>query len=300
VKLSRLRDAVPDLRHDSEFWRRAVRFGASRGPTPFVRYSPPLFGVASAALLPAARRALLAELRRVGADPGPLGAYGVFASYASALTEAFSAASGRTDKLEGEIVGDDHYRAARDEGKGVIVATAHTSGWYAAGPLLGSVYDDEVLVVMRKERDPRAERVQAEARARLGLRVLALGDDPLAAVPLLSHLRRGGVVALQVDRVPEGQRALEATARLGVEEIPLALPEGPLALAGLAGAPIVVVLGKREGFLRYRVQVSEPVRLPRRPSGVELRTAADKIATTLVRFIRENPRDWFHFSAPRS
>jgi KDO2-lipid IV(A) lauroyltransferase len=300
VKAGPIRDAVPDLRRDSEFWRRAVRFGATRGPTPFVRYSPPLFGLASAALLPATRRALIAELQRVGADPGPLGAYGVFASYASALTEAFSAASGRTDKLEGEIHGDEHYRAARGEGRGVIVATAHTSGWYAAGPLLGSVYDDEVLVVMRKERDPRAEQVQAEARARLGLRVVALGDDPLAAVPLLSHLRKGGVVALQMDRVPEGQRALQATARIGAEEVPFAIPEGPLALAGLAGAPIVVVLGKREGFLRYRVQVSEPLRLSRRPRGEELRAAGDHIATTLVRFIRENPRDWFHFSGPRS
>lgn len=295
-----IREGLPDLRHDSEFWRRALRFGATRGPTPFVRYSPPVFGVLSAALLPSARRALLSELERVGADPGPLGAFGVFASYASALTEAFSAASGRNDKLAGEIVGDDHYRAAREEGRGVIVATAHTSGWYAAGPLLASVYHDEVLVVMRKERDPRAERVQAEARARLGLRVVVLGDDPLAAVPLLAHLRRGGVVALQADRVPEGQRAVAATARIGAEEVPFAIPEGPLALAGLAGAPIVVVLGKREGFRQYRVQVSEPVRLARRPSGAELRAAADRVATTLVRFIRENPRDWFHFSGARS
>jgi phosphatidylinositol dimannoside acyltransferase len=293
-------DRMPDLRHDSEFWRRALRFGASRGPTAFVRYSPPAFGVASAALLPSSRQALLAELQRLGADPGPFGVYGVFANYASALTEAFSAASGRNDKLEGRIVGDEHYRAARADGRGVIVATAHTSGWYAAGPLLGSVYDDEVLVVMRKERDPRAERVQAEARARLGLRVVLLGDDPLAAVPLLSHLRSGGVVALQVDRVPTGQRAIDATARLGDSEVPFAIPEGPLALAGLAGSPVVVVLGKREGFLRYRVQVSEPVRLPRRPPEEQLRKAADRIATELVQFIRANPRDWFHFSGPRS
>ncbi len=283
---------LPDLRRDSEFWRKAVRWGAMGGPTTFVRYSPPFFGVVSAILMPKVRANVQRDLARLGAPLRPLGVYTLFANYASALTEAFVAAGGRRDKVEGKIIGDEHYRAARAEGRGVIVATAHTSGWYAAGPLLGSVYDDEVLVVMRRERDPNAERIQAEARTRLGLKVVLLGDDPLAAVPILAHLRKGGVVALQVDRVPPGQKSFTVTREDGAV---MDVPEGPLLLAALSGAPIVVVLGKRESFLRYSVQVSEPVHVARRPSRDELIAASSSIAGHIVAFVRENPHDWFHF-----
>lgn len=287
MKLPRL----PDLKHDGEFWRKALRFGASRGPTPFVRFSPPIFGALSAVLLPRVRRNVRRDLARLGAPLTDLEVISLFANYASALTEAFAAASGRRDRLEGLITGDEHYRAARALGRGVIVATAHTSGWYAAGPLLGSVYADEVLVVMRRERDAAAERVQAEARERLGLKVVLLGDDPLAAVPILAHLRKGGVVALQVDRVPPGQDRV--TAR--VSGASFDVPEGPLMLASLSGAPVLVVLGRRDGFLRYSVQVSEPVHVPRRPSRADLEACAMAIAHHIVAFVRDNPRDWFHF-----
>lgn len=286
------REKIPDLKRDSEFWRKAVRWGATGGPTAFVRYSPPFFGVVSAILMPKVRANVERDLARLGAPLSRFGVYSLFANYASALTEAFVAGSGRRDKVEGRIVGDEHYRAARAGGKGVIVATAHTSGWYVAGPLLGSVYDDEVLVVMRKERDPNAERVQAEARDRLGLKVVLLGDDPLAAIPILAHLRKGGVVALQVDRVPPGQKSYAVTQPDGAS---MDIPEGPLQLAALSGAPIVVVLGKREEFLRYSVQVSEPVHVPRRASHEEFVRAASAIARHIVSFVRDNPHDWFHF-----
>ena len=296
--LERARRELPDLRRDSEFWRRALRAGASAGPTSFVRYSPPFFGVLCAVLMPGIRKNVEKELLRLGAPLSPTGVYSLFANYASALTEAFAAASGRNDKLAGTIVGDEHYQVARALGRGVIVATAHTSGWYAAGPLLGSVYTDEVLLVMRRERDESAERIQAEARARLGLRVVLLGDDPLAAMPLLAHLRKGGIVALQIDRVPDGQQGVRVNvASEGEPEIKMELPEGPLLLSALSGAPIVVVLGKRVGFLEYRVQVSEPVRVPRRPNPIELSEAARAIAKHIATFVRENPEDWFHFTA---
>lgn len=288
----RLRALLPDLKHDSSFWRRAMRAGAVHGPGPFVRYSPAVFGLAFAAALPKMRARVTDNLMRASGRASLLDVARVFTGYASSLTEAFAVGSGRNERLVAEIKGDHRYHEAKAKGRGVIVATAHTSGWYAAGPVLGSVYDDEVIVVMQNERDGAAQEIQKQSRDELGLRVVHVGSDPLAAMPLLAHLRKGGIVALQMDRVPEGQRARKVQF-LGA---PSEVPEGPLMLSALSGAPIVVVLGRRLGFLQYEIEVSDGVMLSRRPSPSELDEAAQLLATRIESFVTRHPTDWFHFT----
>jgi phosphatidylinositol dimannoside acyltransferase len=291
--LQRIRRLVPDLRHDSEFWRKAARFGAVHGPDAFVRYSPPLIGWGWALALPSFRKRVAQSLRLAGGTGSPLEVARVFSTYALSLTESFAIGSGRNERLRARIIGDASFQAARALGRGVIVATAHTSGWYAAGPILSSVYEDDILVVMQHERDGRAESVQQEARDKLGLKVVFAGEDPLAAMPLLVHLRRGGIVALQMDRVPEGQRGIEVS----LAGAPFVIPEGPIQLAGASGAAIVVVLGRRVGFLDYEMRVGQMVNVPRRPSREAVSAAAREIAAQIETFVREHPTDWFHFSA---
>ena len=294
--LDRLRRRLPDLKHDSEFWRNAIRAGAVYGPDPFVRYSPTLFGLAFAAALPKARKRVAKNLEQAQGSASIVDIARVFTGYASSLTEAFAVGSGRNERLEAKITGDESFLEAKRRGRGVIVATAHTSGWYAAGPVLGSVYDDDVLVVMERERDSGAEGIQERSRKALGQNVIFVGDDPLAAMPILAHLKRGGIVALQMDRVPKGARGRRVEFLGASHE----LPEGPFMLAALSGAPIVVILGRRLGFLRYEIDVSEPITLPRKPTPEELDRAAAHVAGKIEAFVKRHPTDWFHFSVPRS
>lgn len=281
-----------DLRIDSSLWRRAMQGGAVHGPEPFIRYSPPVFGAAFALALPAVRARVRENVRRAKGSASMRDVVDVFANYACSLTEAFAVGSGRSQRLVAEVRGDAVYRRAKAIGRGVIVVTAHTSGWYAAGPILRSVYDDRVLVVMQHERDAGAESVQARTRRALGVEVVHVGDDPLAALPLLGHLRRGGVVAIQIDRVPEGTRGFEVDF-LGARS---SLPVGPLQLAGLSGAPILAVLGRRIGFLDYVVDVSGGWTLPRRADDAALGAVARDVSATLERFVRAHPTHWFHFT----
>ena len=69
-----LRALLDDLRHhDSLLWRRAIDAGVTHGPDAFVKLSPPLFGLAFAALLPGYRRAVLRNLRLVyGTSPSDI------------------------------------------------------------------------------------------------------------------------------------------------------------------------------------------------------------------------------------
>jgi KDO2-lipid IV(A) lauroyltransferase len=285
-----------DLRPDSRFWRTAIRAGAEHGPDFFVRHSPPLFGLAFAAALPRLRARVRENLRRARGDVGPLrdarDVAEVFANFASSLTEAFATASDRGERLVCSIDGEAGFLAGRAMRRGMIVLTAHTSGWHAAGPVLATDDALPALLVMRRERDAAAGAIQELARERLGARALQLdGSDPLAALPLLPHLRAGGVVAFQIDRVPAEVRG-RSVELLGERAL---LPEGPFRLAALSGAPIVVVLGRRLGYMRYALEAGAPIVLSRRPSDAELDGAACDVARAVDRFVRAHPTHWFDF-----
>lgn len=54
---------------------------------------------------------------------------------------------------------------------------------------------------MQRERDPGAMELQDAIRQALfgGMQIVHLGGDPFAPLPLMQHLRDGGIVALQID-----------------------------------------------------------------------------------------------------
>src|SRR5262249_7815631 len=144
-----------NLRPDSALWRRAMAAGVAFGPDSWVRYSPPFFGLAFGAALPQLRRILRDNHRRVLGRRHPLieliDVASVFSTYASCITEALLLGSGRGYKLLPRSRGVEHYRACAAEGRGVLIATAHTAGWEVAGPVLRSVHPAEVVIVMRRE-----------------------------------------------------------------------------------------------------------------------------------------------------
>lgn len=291
-----LRALLDELRrHDSGLWRRAVEAGVKYGPDPWVRYSPPLIGLACAAALPAQRRAVQRNLRLARGPASPLAELAsvarVFATYASCLTDAFVAGSDRGDVARGRIVHDERFAEAISAGRGVILATAHAGGWQVAGPLLQGRHEVDLLVVMRRERDARAHELQETVRDRAGMRVAYVGDDPLDALPLYAHLRKRGVVAVQMDRLPRGMRGRKGL----LFGAPWDVPEGPLRLAAASGAPMVPVFTRRLGYMEYEVHVATPIRLPHKPSSSDLDAAAQAVLDAMETFVRANPTQWFQF-----
>jgi phosphatidylinositol dimannoside acyltransferase len=290
---ARLRQA---FRPDSALWRRAFAAGVEHGPDAFVRYSPPLFGVAFAAGLPVARGIVRSNLRRVlGRRPAAAELYdvaAVFSNYACCLTEALLVGSKREGyALRSTARGVAGYYEAAAEGRGVIIATAHTAGWEIAGPVLAGIHPAEVVIVMQRERDEQARAIQDEARVRAGVKVVHTGESAFDALALLGRLRRGAVVAMQIDRVPPGMRA-RVTSLFGD---PWHVPEGPLALAAASGAPILPVFTRRIGFMEYEALVAPAIRLPRRASASQLDGAARQLTAAMETFIHDNPTQWFHF-----
>lgn len=281
---------------DGAFWRRAARLGASSAPRWFVRWSPPVIGAAIALAMPDLRRRVSEQLARARGRVGTLrDAFDVartFANFASCLTEVLSTGSKNGLPPEATVRTSPCVDALLSADGGIIFATAHTAGWESLGALLARRHNKRVMVVMQRERDEGARELQDALRqVPAGLQILHVGENPLESLPLVRHLREGGVVALQIDRVPPGMsgRSVRLFGKPG------AIPRGPLLLAQLTGAPIVPVFSARAGHRRYAVHVSEPILVPRRAEARAIDTAAQRIADALSEFVSAHPTQWFPF-----
>jgi KDO2-lipid IV(A) lauroyltransferase len=279
--------------HEAAFWRRLASWGAVHGPTWWVRYSPPVFGAAAAILVKDARRAALRNLHRIRGPASPAkdarDVLATFSSYASCLAEMLANASPDGPVTpSATIYGERHIKTALARGKGIVLVTAHTAGWEVAGPLLARDYAAKIMLVMQPEPDERARAISDEARRRAGLAIAHVGTDALASLPLLRHLNEGGIVALQLDRYAPGMRTRSSQG--------WKLPEGPIRLAQLSGAPLLPVFCAREGFRKYVIDAYAPLLVPRRASEAELDDAAAHLASAMTRFLRAHPTQWFHWA----
>jgi lauroyl/myristoyl acyltransferase len=280
---------------DGAFWRRAARFAARRAPSWFVRWAPPLFAGAIAFARPDIRARISGQLARargrVGTLRNTIDIVRTFANFASCITEALSVGSKNGRPPNARVYRRQCVDDLLSTPDGVILATAHTAGWESIGALLARKHPRRVMMVMQRERDDGAGAIQDAMRERGGVRIVHVGDDPLASLPLIRHLREGGIVALQIDRVPRGMvgRAVRLFGQ------PAAIPEGPLRLAQLTGAPIVPVFSARTGYRRYEVYVEDPFVVDRRAAPTAIDAAAQRIADALGEFVGAHPTQWFPF-----
>jgi KDO2-lipid IV(A) lauroyltransferase len=278
---------------NSAFLRKLAWLGAARAPFWVLRYSPPLVGWTAAVLSKDARTRVVENLHRIR-GPAPvwrntIDTMRTFASFAGALGESLATGSKNERPLEPVIEGAEHLR--RLVGGPFIIGTIHSGGWDVLGALLTGDLQLDMVVVMAHEEDAAAEQLHDEVRGKAKVRVVHVGSDALDALPLLGQLRRGGIVAMQLDRTPPGMRTIPV--RLFGEEG--ALPEGPFHLARLARAPLVPIFCARTGFRRYHIVIHPPVRIDRADPPEATEKAAQSIADRITTFLREYPSQWFNF-----
>jgi lauroyl/myristoyl acyltransferase len=278
------------------FWRSMAYAGARYGPTPWVRWSPLGIGLVFALALPSTRRVLRDNLRAM-LGPRPRWVEEVevlrtFVNYAHCLAESLGGDRPEALGAVREVVGREHVEVAVARGRGVVLVTAHVGGWDAAARVLAAEFGAPVMLVMEAEADGRARVLHDGVRSRGHVQVVHVGTSPLDALPILRHLRSGGIVAIQLDRPHRGGVNFE-TSLFGEQ---FWVPRGPFALAALTGAAVLPVFCWRNGYFDYGVQVEKPYWIERRSGPRVLEAAASRAVDGLRTFVQRHPTQWFHFS----
>jgi phosphatidylinositol dimannoside acyltransferase len=282
-------------RHESAFWRRLALAGVRHGPSWFVRLGPQLIGTFFALVLPEERRRVRHALRRVHGPRAPhvegRDVVRTFCDYAACLAEGMGAERLEATTARVEVNGAEHLSRAVAGGAGAVLVTAHVGPWDAAARLLSTSLASPVVLVMTAEPDAQARALHDELRHRAGVEVLVIGESPLDALPLLRHLREGGVAAFQLDRPAPSARSLPA--RLFGR--PFAVPEGPFRIAALARVPVLPLFASRSGYFSYEIEIGEPLECAARATEAELEVVAQRCVQRMERFIAAHPTQWFHF-----
>jgi len=287
-------DGAP-RRHESALFRRLALAGVRHGPGWFVRLSPRVIGALFALVLPDERRRVLHALRRVHGPRAPhvevRDVMKTFSDYAACLAEGLGAERAEAAQAHVEVRGREHLTQVLAAGKGAVLVTAHVGPWDAAARLLNADLGARVVLVMEPEPDAEARALHDEVRRRAGVEVLAIGGTPLDALPLLRHLKGGGLAAFQLDRSAPSARVL-GTSLFGRA---FAVPEGPFRIAALARIPVIPLFAARLGYFSYAIEIGAPLHSALPLAEGELERTAGRAVRELERFIASHPTQWFDF-----
>jgi KDO2-lipid IV(A) lauroyltransferase len=248
-------------------------------------------------LLGRERRALVSNLRTIcgrGRPPLLWKAYWVFYSFCDFMVSyCYVPHASHAELLAMLSSGDDGREIIDDclsEGNGVIVWTAHLGNWEFASRLL-ELHGRPVNVARVVEQGNPAEIMLRDLMTNDLLRVVQLNDDAMASLKLLHALRNNEIVAIQGDRV---YQPFQADVRFFGSPAPF--PLGPFLLSYVSGAPVVPGFVVRDGWLRYRVIMGQPIRLAHAGDREhDLRTGLEQAVRFLEERVRIYPDQWMNF-----
>ncbi len=281
--------------YDSLWLRKLAYLGARYGSTGFVNASPVLIGSLFSTFMVRHRRAVLHNLRLIRGKRDFLSEQRdiarTFSQYAACLTEALGFERIGSQGIRYEIAGEHHLNVLSTDPAGFVVLTAHTGAWDLAADHLRQKLGRPVMIAMQREPNAAAMQFQDTLRSRRGVNVAHVGENAFEGLTLLRHLRCGGVLAVQLDRLPQGSREIELEMFRGS----FCVPAGPFQLASLAKVPLVAIFCARLGHFEYAVTINEPIRIAARATHEQMKRAASDAVSSLERFLRQYPTQWFNF-----
>jgi phosphatidylinositol dimannoside acyltransferase len=187
--------------------------------------------------------------------------------------------------------GLEHLQAAKERGKGLIIALPHIGSWEWGGSFLNSIGMGMTAVAEELE-PPALFEWFKEKRESIGIRVEPLNDK--AGATLLATLRAGGVVGLLCDRDIQGN---------GVDvdffSERVTLPAGPATLALRTEATLVAAACYSGPGRDHFAAVTPPIDTARTGKLREdVRRVTQLVAYELEGLIQRAPEQW-HVLEPR-
>lgn len=234
------------------------------------------------------------HLRRVLGETGDVEdqARAMFASYGRYWAEVFWVRPRRKQFIRdhAEVVGLEHIEAAKQAGRGIVLALPHVGNWEAAGAKAREL-DVPVLAVAEALPNRRILEWFVDLRRRMDIDVVHTQSGKRVMGELLKRVQQGGTVALLADRDLSG-RGIEVEF-FGERTT---VPAGPVSLAERTGATLLPVGCYFKPGRGHLFVVHPPVVFqPGNSREATLAAGAQHLASILERIIREAPEQWHLF-----
>jgi phosphatidylinositol dimannoside acyltransferase len=184
-----------------------------------------------------------------------------------------------------KIEGLHHLTRAVNDGKGVIIATAHLGNFEFGAHVIASRGVDMMILVEAFDKAPLLRKIVALRRGK-GVRILSVG--PSGMKEGLRTLRRGGTVTIVCDRDLQGSGM--KIPFLGQET---SFPVGVVDLALRTGAAVVPIFSLRKPHNRTSIFVEPPLKISQNENRDQaLKANLARLVATLEKYIRKYPEQW--------
>jgi predicted LPLAT superfamily acyltransferase len=216
-----------------------------------------------------------------------------YLTFARTLHDRVYFLAGRTAEFTVEQHGTQVVERALSNGRGCVLLGSHL-GSFEVLRVIGSLERKlPVNVLLYPDNATNAETVAAELCPELKTRVIPLGR-PDTLLRVRECLERGEIVGML------GDRALKAdkTVRCDFLGVPARFPQGPLLLAAILKAPVVLFFGLYLGGRRYAIHFepfAQEIAIGRQDRGAQLQPWIARYAGRLEHYCRLAPYNWFNF-----
>lgn len=213
--------------------------------------------------------------------------------FASTMLDRVFLLTGRRAGYQVEVTGLEALREAAARGQGLVLLGAHMGSFEALRAVGGEGAPVEVRMLMHTANAGAADALFDSLDPTRRACVIPLGQ-PEAMLEAREVLDRAGVVGLLADRAVRGDRML----RVDFLGHPAPFPGGPMTLAAILRAPVVLGFGLWLGPRRYLLRFEEfapAIDLPRERREAALREWLAQYADRLSAICRAHPYNWFNF-----
>ncbi|MEN8126662.1 MAG: lysophospholipid acyltransferase family protein [Planctomycetota bacterium] len=195
--------------------------------------------------------------------------------------------------IEIEVPDGEKLRELLDEGKGLIVLSAHTGCWQIAFSALQHLKTKVHLVMYQDQFDVDKHYYEYKGQT-APIDVIDPAGYLGGTLQMAAVLQEGEILGLMGDRIFGRDTN---TMRLDFLGDPIKIPVASFRLASMRGTPIVVLLSHREGRSRYRVELSDVIRVPalieRNPEAYA--PYGRQYLRCLTSFIQDHPFDFYNY-----
>lgn len=213
-------------------------------------------------------------------------------SFAAVILDRVFLLSGHTARFVIDVQNLDAVTSVLNSGRGCILLGSHL-GSFEVLRAFGRKSPVAVCPVMFRANTGHLTRLLETLDPELARDVIELGDAA-AMIRVQERVDRGEIVGFLADRAPVRDRMVR-TEFLGAEA---EFPAGPLVLASIVGAPVVLFYGIRVAPRRYVIRFerfAERVTLPRDRRDAVLLEWIRRYAASLASACRAHPLNWFNF-----
>jgi len=179
--------------------------------------------------------------------------------------------------------------------RGVLLLGAHVGSFEALRVLAAERPDVRVYALLDTQKTPAMTELLHALNPEVAKNVIDASRPGTEIVLALGEvLHEGALATLLADRAREG----EATVVVDFMGSPAPFPSAPFLIGALLKVPIVLCIGLYRGGKRYDLHFeafADELVLPRRARRNELRAVAQRYATRLEHYVREDPYNWFNW-----